>query len=164
MMQPGTKWVGLGWTQPQRRQVAKTCARSDGVNKTTFERKPQTRVRASVKWRQVLQRRMVIGLACRWRGKACWWRSVGFCTTSLRRKVTAIGLWCRTVAVAEPGSNTDARHVARMDPSEALDTFIAVVDVQKWRVIALRASPPSERPDSLPADFIGIIHENVDNP
>ena len=28
---------GLGWTQPRRTQVAKTCTRSDGVSKTTFE-------------------------------------------------------------------------------------------------------------------------------
>ena len=28
---------GLGWTQPRRTQVGKTCSRSDGVSKTTCE-------------------------------------------------------------------------------------------------------------------------------
>ena len=34
-----------------------------------------------------LGERMVIGLACCLHDKACWWRSVGFYTTSLRRGV-----------------------------------------------------------------------------
>ena len=51
-----------------------------------------------------------------------------------------------------------------MDHSGALDMFIATEDIQIWRVIALRALPPSERTDDLPAGCIGIIHGTVDNP
>ena len=79
-------------------------------------------------------------------------------------KVTAFGLLCRTVAVGKRSSSADARYFVRVDQSGALDLFFAVEDIQNWRVIALRALPPSERPHFLPADFIGIVHGTVDNP
>ena len=84
--------------------------------------------------------------------------------THLVWKVTALGLWFRTVAIAKLGTEEDARYFVRMDHSGALYIFIAIEDVHKWRVIALWALPPSERPDGVPADFIGIIHETADNP
>ena len=46
----------------------------------------------------------------------------------------------------------------RMNHSGGLDIFIAIEDIENWRVIALRAMPPSEGPDGPPTDFIGIIH------
>ena len=50
----------------------------------------------------------------------------------------------------------------RLDHSGTQDIFITSRTSRNgWCVIPLRASPPSERPDGLPADFMGIIHETV---